>query len=96
MSTLRIAYIVCSASTAGCALIAAGYWYLSSRLAPAISEPTDASICDTPALHILNAQVDVYSVQSALTEASRLNKKAAIWSAIAALFGAGTAILGIA
>lgn len=94
MSTLRIAYIVCSAATAVCALIAAGYWYLSSRPAPTISEPSDASISDAPELHILSAQVDVCSVQAALAEVSRLNKKAAIWSAIAALFGAVTAILG--
>jgi hypothetical protein len=96
MNTLRIAYVVCSAATAGCALVAAGYWYLSSRPAPAFSEPPDASISDAPEHHILNAQVDVYGVQAALAEASRLNKKAAVWSAIAALFGATAAILGIA
>jgi hypothetical protein len=95
MSTLRSAYIVCSAATAICALVAARYWYLSSRPAPAISDPPDASISDAPEIHILNAQVDVYAVQAALTEASRLNKKAAIWSALAALFGAAAAILGI-
>ncbi len=95
MSTLRIAYIVCSTATAACALIAAGYWYLSSRPAPAINDPPDASISDAVELHVLNAQVDVYGVQAALAEASRLNKKAAIWSAIAALFGAAAAILGI-
>ena len=44
----------------------------------------------------MNAQADVYGVQAALAEASRLNKMAAIWSAIATLFGAETAILGIA
>lgn len=96
MSTFRIAYIICSAATAVCALIAASYWYHLSRPTPAISEPSSASASDAPELHILNAQVDVYGVQAALAEASRLNKKAAIWSAIAALFGAAAAILGIA
>ena len=44
----------------------------------------------------MNAQADVYEVQAALAEASRLNKKAAVWSAVAAFFGAAAAILGIA
>jgi hypothetical protein len=96
MNTLRIAYIVCSATTAACALVAAGYWYLSSRPAPAIGDPPVASISDAPELHIMNAQSDVYAFQAALAETSRLNKKAAVWSAIAALFGAAAAILGIA
>ena len=96
MNTFRVAYIICSAATAICALIAAGYWYLSSRPTPVLNVPPEASISDVPELHIMNAQVDVYGVQAALAEASRLNKKAAIWSAVAALFGAAAAILGIA
>ncbi len=96
MNTLRIAYIVCSAATAACALIAAAYWYLSSRPTPPVSDPPVASISDVPELHIMNAQSDVYELQAVLTEVSRLNKKAAVWSAIAALFGAAAAILGIA
>lgn len=96
MNTLRIAYIVCSIATATCALVAAGYWYLSSRPSPILNEPPVASISDVPALHIMNAQANVYEVQAVLAEASRLNKKAAVWSAIAALFGAAAAILGIA
>jgi hypothetical protein len=96
VNRLRIAYIVCSIATAAFALIAAGYWYRSSRPTPALNEPPTASISDVPELHIMNAQADVYEVQAALAEASRLNKKAAVWSAIAALFGAAAAILGIA
>jgi hypothetical protein len=96
MNILRIAYIVCFAATAACALVAAGYWYQSSRPTPAMSDPPDASISDVPELHTLNAQGNVYAIQDALLEASRLNKRAAIWSAIAALFGAAAAILGIA
>jgi len=93
MNILRIPYIVCSAATAACALIAANYWYLSSRPTPAISDPPVASISDAPELHIMNAQSEVYGFQAALAEASRLNKKAAVCSAIAALFGAAAAIL---
>jgi len=96
INVARIAYIICSAATAICALIAAGYWYLSSLPIPVPNAPPDASISDVPELHTMNAQADVYGVQAALAEASRLNKKAAIWSAIATLFGAETAILGIA
>jgi hypothetical protein len=95
MTPLRVAYIICSAATATCALIAARYWYLSSRPTPGISDPPVASISDYPELHILNAQSDVYGVHAALVEASRLNKRAAIWSAFAAFFGAVPAILGI-
>lgn len=96
MNMLRIAYIVCSIATAACALVAAGYWYRSSLPTPILNEPPVASISDVAALHIMSAQADVYEVQAALAEASRLNKKAAVWSAIAALFGAAAAILGIA
>lgn len=95
MNIFRIVYIVCSAATAVCALVAAAYWYLSSRPTPVLNDPPDASISDVPELHIMNAQADVYGVQAALAEASRLNKRAAVWSAIAALFGAAAAILGI-
>lgn len=95
MNTYRIAYIICSALTAICALVAAANWYLSSRPTPKLSDPPNASISDVPELHILTAQVDVYAVQEALSEASLLNKKAALWSAVAALFGAAAEILGI-
>jgi hypothetical protein len=95
LNAFRIGYIICSAATAVCALAAAFYWYLSSRPTPTLSELPNASISDVPELYTLNAQVDVYAVRDALIDASRLNKKAAIWSAVAALFGAVAAILGI-
>jgi hypothetical protein len=60
-----------------------------------LSDAPLASISDVPELYTLNAQVDVYAVRDALIEASSLNKKAAIWSAVAALFGAIAAILGV-
>jgi hypothetical protein len=95
MNIPRIGYIASSSAAAICALVAAAYWYLSSRPTPQLNDPPNASISDTPELHILSAQVDVYAVQDALSEASRLNKKAALWSAAAALFGAAAALLGV-
>ena len=95
MNAPRIAYIVASAATAVSALIAAAYWYLSSRPTPQLNNPPDASISDVPEIHILSAQVDIYAIEEALSEASRLNKKAALWSAAAALLAAVAAVLGI-
>jgi hypothetical protein len=95
MNVFRIGYIACSAATAICALIAALYWYLSSRPTSIMSEPPNASISDAPDLYTMTAQVDIYAVRDTLIEASRLNKKAAVWSALAALAGSAAAILGI-
>jgi hypothetical protein len=60
-----------------------------------MTQPPLASIDDNPAEHIMEVQVNIYSIQAALIEASRLNKRAAIWSAIAAFMGATAAILSI-
>jgi hypothetical protein len=95
MNAFRVVCIVCSASTAICALVAAAYWYLSSRPRPKLNNPPNASISDAPELHILSAQVDVNALQEALSEGSLLNKKGALWSAVAALFGAAVALSGI-
>jgi hypothetical protein len=96
MRLIHIAYICSAILTAASALVAAGYWYLSSRPQPSSSDSSTASVSDAPELHILGAQVDIYSIQAALAESSRLNKCAAVWSALAALLGAVTSILGIA
>ena len=95
MNVFRIAYIVASVAAAICAIVAALYWYMSSRPTPKMSELPNASIRDVPELYTMTAQVDVYAVRDALIEASALNKKASIWSAFAALFGGAAAILGI-
>lgn len=92
--SLRVAYISCSLGTALSAFVAAAYWYLSSRPTPKTTVPPVASISDHPEMHILGAQVDIIGIQSALSEASRLNKKAAMWSGIAALLGGISAVLG--
>jgi len=93
MALLRIAYLTCVAAAAISASVAAWHWYLSSRPSPEMTQPSLASFDDSPAEHILETQVNIYSIQAALMEASRLNKRAAIWSAIAAFIGVVAAIL---
>lgn len=88
-------FLLFSTATALCALIAAWYWCLSSRPTPELAEPSSASIDDNPAEHILEAQVNTYSIHAALLEASRLNKRAALWSAAAAALGGVAAILSV-
>jgi hypothetical protein len=90
MTIVRLLYLICSSAAAVSALVASIYWYLSSRPAPQFTESPTASISDNPELHILGAQVDIYSIQAALSEAALLNKKAALWSAVSALLGALT------
>lgn len=94
MTLLRFAYCGFSGATAIAALIAALYWYLSSRPAPKPIVPPIASVSDNPEIHILEAQVGIYDIHAALLKASQLNAKAAAWSGIAALFGAITSLLG--
>lgn len=91
----HLAFLIASALSALCAFIAAWYWYLSSRPTPEMAESPVASIDDDPAQHIMEAQVNTYSIHVALVEASRLNKNAAIWSAGAAAFGGIAAVLSI-
>jgi len=95
MIPLRFAYLSCSAATAIAAFVAAIYWYLSSRPSPETTVPPISSINDNPEAYILVTQVDIARIHSALYEASRLNKKAAIWSAAAAFLGALTSALGL-
>jgi hypothetical protein len=75
MSLLRFSFLLLSTATAICALTALRYWYLSSRPTPEMAEPPVASISDDPAQHIMEAQVNAYSIQASLIETSRLNKK---------------------
>lgn len=91
----HLAFLIASALSALCAFAAAWYWYLSSRPSPEIALPPDVSVDDSPALHILDAQVNTYRIQSALIEASRFNKTAAFWSAGAAFCGGIAALLSV-
>ena len=92
---MHLAFLIASALSAFSALAAAWYWCLSSRPSPDIAGPPEASVDDNPALHIFDAQVNTYRIREALIEASRLNKRAAIWSAAAAFWGGIAALLSI-
>jgi hypothetical protein len=96
MHLIRFAYLSCSAATAIAAFVAAIYWYLSSRPTPGTTRRPVASISDAPEEYILGAQVDIGSIHLALLAASRLNKKAALWSAAAAFLGGLTFAIGLA
>jgi hypothetical protein len=63
-----------------CAAVASYYWYRSTLPTPKSTPQPVASIDDVPVQYILGAEVDIYDVQRALSEASLLNKKAAQWS----------------
>jgi hypothetical protein len=91
----RIINLFLTLSTAICGLVAAIYWYLSSLPEANISSRVEASYNDAPGPHILEAQVNLYSVQGVLQKASRLNKLASIWSALAAALGAIASIVSI-
>ncbi len=92
MSVPKLITLLCSLATSVCAIVAAVYWYLSSKEDPAPIEATEASISDYPEAHIMDTQAGVYALQIALTQASRLNKIAALWSAAAAGLGAIAAV----
>jgi hypothetical protein len=96
MHLIRFAYLSCSAATAIAAFVAAIYWYLSNRPTPETTMQPVASISDAPEAYLLGTQVDIGSIHLAMLAASQLNKKAAVWSAAAALFGALTSALGLA
>lgn len=92
MSVPKLITLLCSLATSICAIVAAIYWYLSSKQDPVPVETTDASISDYPEAHIMDTQAGVYALQVALIQASRLNKIAALWSAAAAGLGAIAAV----
>jgi hypothetical protein len=93
MTLTRVAYLCFSAATTAAALVAARYWYVSSRPTPDATLPPIASVSDNPQARILGTQVDIGKIHSSLYEAARLNKKAAAWSAVAAFLGALTSVI---
>jgi hypothetical protein len=95
MALPKLLTLIFSLATSMCAVVAAIYWYLSSKQEPAPVEGTVASISDNPEAHIMEAQVSVYALQVALNETSRLNKIASLWSAAAAGLGAIAAICSV-
>lgn len=91
--TLHIAITAFSVATVLASGLAAWFWFKSSLQDPVIVEETQASISDAQELHTLDAKVGIYYTQAAMKESARLNKIAAIWSGIAAVLGAATAML---
>ena len=80
-------------ATSLCSLVAAWYWFLSSRHSAATAKYPVAAMADNPDEHILVTQVNIDAVQAAFVESSRLNKVAALWSGLAAAFGTAAAII---
>jgi hypothetical protein len=95
MHLQRILFALLSFGTAATALTAAYYWFRSSQPTPVESSEIAASISDDEALYILDARVTVDSLRGVLAESSRLNKKAAIWSGTAAIFGGLAALMSM-
>jgi hypothetical protein len=95
MTTKRLGIALLSFATMVCAFAASYYWFRSSLPTPDEQSVSDSSISDNPELHILTAQVEIYSICDALKQASLLNKKAAKWSAWAAGLGGIAAFLSI-
>ena len=91
MTIKRIVSAFFTVATAVCALIAALYWFRSSRPTPKAFIQINASVDDVPSQHIQSARADIYDLHSVLTQVSQLNKKASIWSGLAAIFGAAAA-----
>ena len=54
-----------------------------------------ASVSDVPEQYIGTAQVNIAVLQTTAIEAARLNKWAALWTGISALFSAATTMAGI-
>jgi hypothetical protein len=69
--------------TAGVAGNAARLWFQSSN----VEIDCAASIEDEPERHILN-------LQALTAKSANLNKQAAIWTGVSAIFGAVTSIIG--
>ncbi len=87
--------IALATATLVTAIGAALYWFRSAMIeTPAVEEPV-ASISDVPEAHIQTAVLNVNNLRIAMDKSASLNKKAAAWTGISALFGAATTIAGI-
>jgi hypothetical protein len=94
-SFAKAAFILLSIATAVCGFRAARLWYLSSLPAPDEFQEPKSSISDDIEGHALSILVTLQSTQRAVTSASLLNKKAAIWSSWTAGFGAAAAFVSL-
>lgn len=95
MTTPRAIFLIASSLTAGCGLVAGGYWYASSLPTPPKQIEIVASVSDVPEQYAQSAVADIYSIHFVMTKAATLNKSASIWSALAAIFGAVAAVTSL-
>jgi hypothetical protein len=87
---LILAFLTCIS-----AVTSAVYWFKSSMIKMETAYTDNLpSISDVQELHIMTAQVDIFQMHEVMNKTCRLNKRAAIWTGIAALFGAVTTIVG--
>jgi hypothetical protein len=91
----KAAFILFSIATAASGFRAARLWYFSSLPAPEEFQEPNSSISDDIEGHALSILVSMQSTQRAVAAASLLNKKAAIWSAWTAGFGAAAAFASL-
>jgi hypothetical protein len=93
--TMRhIGILLLSLATLATAVLAAYYWFKSSRIPIFELDEPVASISDAPESHVLVAKVHIASLMAASKESSALNKVAALWTGVSALLGAITTVVG--
>ncbi|WP_149534167.1 hypothetical protein [Tardiphaga sp. P9-11] len=76
---------------AACGLISAGYWYLASRVE--IAPLWQKLGTPEPVVQELRESGWIHGIIEAGTESARLNKIAAIWTAVAVFLGSVSAFL---
>ena len=84
--------LACSAGIYG--LVGAIYWFRASRVSVNIEKARLAFLGDKPIEGPDHGPVAVMAIHLAAQEASRLNAIAAIWTALATIFGAISAVVG--
>ena len=95
---MKIYSILLALVALGTGVTAAWYWYLSAKVDPRTGwdyPPGNATKDSKVLLDNLNALVVwIFAIKDALEETSRLNRNAAIWTAISVLLSALAALAG--
>ncbi|MES2221671.1 MAG: hypothetical protein V4587_11975 [Acidobacteriota bacterium] len=94
MTIQRVLVLSFALATLGFGVMAAVYWWRSSALDVPLLPAPDASISDAPEQHHLTTSVNLDALFMAGLEAAALNRTAAGLTAIAALLGAITTVIG--
>ncbi|MDB5581655.1 MAG: hypothetical protein JWR80_6831 [Bradyrhizobium sp.] len=92
--TIKVLAVIVAAVAAGVGWNAARLWLRESKIEMPPFDPPVASIDDAPALHVMSTMVQLNGTVDALTASGTLNAAAAQWTALAAILGGLTAILG--